>query len=551
MRAIALVVALFVSAASAWAALPADAERRKETGNYHLKQRQYEAARDQYLAALKLAPEYSDVHYNLGVLYFFRLGDYPRALYHFVRYARLQPDASDLGQVQALTAQALEKIETAERAAYAEILRSGTVGALEAFRRAHPQSPYSDDAERKLRLLAEHDREVRRRKQATREAYDRGVARATPGAMDEFLHAHPGAPQSAAATRLRDLWAGQRADDEKAFLAALDQGTAAALAAFLKERPQSAYVPEAQKQLQQLRTAEQGSAAAATAAALAAADQAWQDATAADSVAAYEAFLEENPDHARAPQSRDRIATLKQQAEAAQLRDEADRVWRAVEGANRSATYRDFAVAYPDHPNTAEAGRRATALETAAVEAQARAAVEEARVAADRAWESATRKDTLAAYQGFLAAHPDHSQTGKAERNIRKLEKQAAEAEETAAREATDRAWRDAERADTIEAHQNFIAAHPEHGRAGGGRKRISALEDEATAAAWRKARDTDTVAAYENFLRGNPDAEEAAAARSRLSELRETQRQSSPESQLSSSKRRALDRYQRMLTNE
>ncbi len=669
MRAMVAAIALFVSAVSAWAEPPTDAVRRKDAGNQHLQQRHYDAARDQYLAALKLAPEYSDVHYNLGVLYFFRLGDYPRALYHFVRYAHLKPDASDLGQVQSLTTQALEKIEDAERAAYAETLRSGTVGALEAFRQAHPQSSYADDAERKLGLLAEYDKEVRRREQATREAYERAVARATPGAMNEFLQTYPGAPQSAEATRLRALWAEQRAADEKAFLAATDAGTATALAAFLEQRPQSAYASEAQKQLQQLHAAEQGAAAAA----LAAADRAWEDAAAADSIAAYQRFVTGYPDHTRAAQARDRITSLEQRAEAEQLRAEADRVWQAVEGENRASAYRDFAVAYPDHPNATEAGRRATALEaaaaTAAVEAQARSVTEESRATAGRAWEDATRASTVVAYQAFLAAHPDHpkadlarqeierlhdeagetaarekadrawetaysagtlaayedflatypghskaetarretaglkkksanqradavwstaaeantiatyrqflisypdhSQTGKAERAIRKLEKQADADAKNASREAAARAWATAEGRDTTTGYEEFSRAWPDHAQADEARRRAAAMaaaasqtpvaapptpEQPATnavTAAWAKARDTDTVAAYESFLTRHPEAEEAAAARSRLAELKETEQQSSEDSQLSRSKRKALSRYRRMLITE
>ncbi|MDF1553450.1 MAG: tetratricopeptide repeat protein [Deferrisomatales bacterium] len=571
MRAMVAAIALFASAASVWAEPPADAVRRKDAGNQHLKLREYDAARDQYLAALKLAPEYSDVHYNLGVLYFFRLGDYPRALYHLVRYARLKPDASDLGQVQSLTAQAMEKIEDAEREAYAETLRSGTAEALEAFRRAHPQSPYAEDAKGKLGLLAEYDKEVRRREQNTREAYDRAVARATPGAMDEFLQTYPGAPQSAEATRLRDLWTAQRAADEQAFLAALDAGTAAALAGFLEERPQSAYASEAQKQLQQLRDAEEAyriatearsipalerflagygssrqaaeaqtlletlraeqTAATAATAARAAAEQAWGDAAAADSIAAYQRFVTGHPDHAKAREARDRIAALEQEAEAAQLRAEADRVWEAVEGENRAAAYRDFAVAYPGHPNTAEAGRRAAALEeaaaTAALEAQARAAAEAARTAANRAWEETARTDTVAAYQGFVAAYPEHPEAGTARDRIAALQREAQEAQRREARLEADRAWKEADRTATVVAYQAFLATHPDHPKADQARREIERLRGEAGEAAareaadraWDTARRADTLAAYAGFLAAYPDHPKAGTARREIAD--------------------------------
>jgi hypothetical protein len=54
-------------------------------------------------------------------------------------------------------------------------------------------------------------------------------------------------------------------------------------------------------------------------------------------------------------------------------------------------------------------------------------------------------------------------------------------------------------------------------------------------------------VESYEEFLRKYPDAEEGAAARDRLSELRGP----SPDGNLSRSRRRALDRYRRLLIGE
>ena len=127
-----------------------DALRHKEAGNHFLKQREYEKARDQYLSAILLEPGYEDAHYNLGVIYFFRLQDYPRALYHFVEYTRLHPGAEDLPQVRYLSIQALQKVEESDRRDYATALERGTVEALEHYQVEHPGSPYHDDAERKL-----------------------------------------------------------------------------------------------------------------------------------------------------------------------------------------------------------------------------------------------------------------------------------------------------------------------------------------------------------------------------------------------------------------
>ena len=153
MRAAVLVVAVLSCAAVASAEISPEAVQRKEAGNQFLRQRQYQAARDQYLAALQHEPGYADAHYNLGVIYFFRLQDYPRALVHFVEYTRLRPDAEDLHQVRSLSLQALEKVETADRAAYTAAVADGTAAALEAYLAAHPGSHFGADARQRLEAL--------------------------------------------------------------------------------------------------------------------------------------------------------------------------------------------------------------------------------------------------------------------------------------------------------------------------------------------------------------------------------------------------------------
>ncbi|MDF1555694.1 MAG: tetratricopeptide repeat protein [Deferrisomatales bacterium] len=153
MRIVLLLFAVLVGAGGAFAQVSPDALQRKEAGNHFLKQRQYEQARDQYLAALHLEPGYADAHYNLGVIYFFRIQNYPRALYHFVEYARLRPDAEDLHQVRALSIQALERVEAADRVAYAAALEDGTAAALQAYLADHPGSAFGEEALARLREL--------------------------------------------------------------------------------------------------------------------------------------------------------------------------------------------------------------------------------------------------------------------------------------------------------------------------------------------------------------------------------------------------------------
>ena len=129
--------------------------RHKNAGNRFLKERRYDQARDQYLAAIRVEPEYEDAHYNLGVIYFFRLQDYPRALYHFVEYTHLRPDAEDVPKVRSIALQALEKVEAADREAYRVALSKGTLEALQGFLLGHPDNPYGEDAQLKIQTLQE------------------------------------------------------------------------------------------------------------------------------------------------------------------------------------------------------------------------------------------------------------------------------------------------------------------------------------------------------------------------------------------------------------
>lgn len=155
MRVLVFWLAFVLGTSGALAQVPVQAIHRKEAGNQFLKQRQYPEARDQYLAALQLAPGYADAHYNLGVIYFFRLQDYPRALLHFVRYARLEPQAEDLSQVKSLSIQAMEHVEAADRSAYAAALQDGSAAALHEYLAAHPGSELEAAVQQRLQALGQ------------------------------------------------------------------------------------------------------------------------------------------------------------------------------------------------------------------------------------------------------------------------------------------------------------------------------------------------------------------------------------------------------------
>ncbi|MBI5018338.1 MAG: tetratricopeptide repeat protein [Deltaproteobacteria bacterium] len=361
MRRMYLCIVVLLLAVSGFAETKPEAVLRKEAGNEFLKRREYARARDEYLAALKIDPTYEDAHYNLGVVYFFRLQDYPRALYHLVTYARLAKDAPDLSQVRSLVSQALEKIEEPEREAYAKALAEGTAAALRTFADKYPMSPYVADAKVKVRQLEAFEEQLRQGAKAEEGAYAEALAKGTPEALDSFLAAHPAAPQAAEARRRREQWA----EDEKALGVAVSAGTIEALERFLAERPQSPYGSQVQTRIQGLK----------------AEDEAYKVAVGAQSAAAVEQYLKTYPDSPKASDARKVLESLRQaeteararaEAEAkakeaaaraeAEARAVADGAWAGAEKANTAEAYVGFAETYPGHPSAAEARKRAAAL---------------------------------------------------------------------------------------------------------------------------------------------------------------------------------------------
>ncbi len=544
------IVIVLLATSLGFAQEPAEAVLRKEAGNYYLKKKQYDKARDEYLAALKTDPDYEDAHYNLGVVYFFRLSDYPRALYHFARYARLKPEASDIAQVRALAIQALEKIEESEREIYRSALDEGAPEALEAFIEAHPLSPYVPDAREKIERLRAYEEELREQTRATERAYQQALAQGTPEALDAFLLEHPNAARASEATQLRDQWTRRRAEDEAAFERAADAGTVEALEAFLAERPQSAAAPRARAMRDRLR----------------AADEAFRIAAEARSAPALEVFL---ATYAGTPREEDARALLRELREE-QARDLGERAWDAALQADTPQAYEAFRDGHPDHPRVEEAAQRAAALR-----------------GREEAWTAARNRDTRQAYAEFLEEHPEAPEATEAQERIAAL--RAAEAE--AIRRESDRVWANAEDLHTAAAYDAFLAENPDHPMAEEARRRAAVLRQAAPSRApdaqearrqvavqaepsestgpagqeapgeapqgestvlrdWELARQADTSRAYEAFLSQHPRSQEAGAARARLEELTPATGPSDT-SHLPRGKRQDLERYRRMLLDE
>ncbi len=434
----ALLVGLVVWSSGAGARVAPEAVLRKRAGNYYLKLRQYEKARDEYLAALQISPDFPEAHYNLGVVYFFRLKDYPRALYHFVRYATLRPDASDLDQVRELVFQALRRIEQAEREAYAKALREGTPDALERYIRRYPDSPYVEDARRKLRALREYEKAKGAWEQESRRAYERAVAAGTPEAIEVFLARYPDSPQADEARRLLELRRERAAEAERAFRDAMEAGTVEALASFLGAYPDSPHATEAQARLDHLKAAR----------------SAFGIAREARSVGALERFLEAYPDVPEAAEAERLLEALRREEQEEERKDNAapphqdtpppsgaraapalpsagkgDAAWAEAERAHTAQAYETFRRRYPDHPMAEEARRRAAALRTEEENPSSRAKGADSDDQTRADWEAARRTDTAEAYRSFLQAHPEGKEAEEARRRLEDLERRVQQAE--------------------------------------------------------------------------------------------------------------------------
>lgn len=121
---------------------------------------------------------------------------------------------------------------------------------------------------------------------------------------------------------------------------------------------------------------------------------AWQQAQAADTVAAYESYLQEHADGPHAVQANTRLTELHEQ-----------QAWQEAEKQGTIAAIETF---LKNHPEAAHAG-------------PAQAALERLRDARD--WAAAQQADSLADYQRYLTMHPAGLGTSQAAARLRELGK--------------------------------------------------------------------------------------------------------------------------------
>lgn len=118
----------------------------------------------------------------------------------------------------------------------------------------------------------------------------------------------------------------------------------------------------------------------------------WQKATQQNSVAAYQQFIQQHPNDARAEQARNRINALQD-----------EQAWNTAKSANTLDSYQQYLQQEPNGMHAADAQDKVNGLQQAA------------------AWQTAQNTNTAQGYQDFLSKYPNAPQASDAQAALKKL----------------------------------------------------------------------------------------------------------------------------------
>jgi hypothetical protein len=118
----------------------------------------------------------------------------------------------------------------------------------------------------------------------------------------------------------------------------------------------------------------------------------WQKATQQNTVAAYQQFVQQHPNDARAQQARNRIDALKD-----------EQAWTTAQSANTLDAYQTYLQQEPNGTHATDAQDKINGLQQ------------------DAAWQDAQSTNTAAAYQDFLQKYPNAPQASQAQDALNKL----------------------------------------------------------------------------------------------------------------------------------
>ncbi len=92
---------------------PYKAEKDVEVGTFYLKKKNYDAAIERFLHALKYKPNFARPHFLLGKA-FEKKGDFENAVRHYQAYLEILPNAPDAAKVRKKIADLEKKLEKAK-----------------------------------------------------------------------------------------------------------------------------------------------------------------------------------------------------------------------------------------------------------------------------------------------------------------------------------------------------------------------------------------------------------------------------------------------------
>ncbi|MBI5018281.1 MAG: hypothetical protein HZB55_22680 [Deltaproteobacteria bacterium] len=384
-----------------------------------------------------------------------------------------------------------------EDVAYEKARSADTEEGYRSFLREHPNAVLRDEVQLRLNAIVDRKSRDQAAQQAQaeaekrrREAYAAAEKLNTATAYGVFLAAYPDAPEGVEANRRMEA---AQADDA-AFAQAVQ--TEEDLRTYLATRPEGAHAAEARERLE---AAKKAGPVAPPASALG-----FAEAQRAGTIQALESFLVAFPDSPEATEARSRIDRLRE-----------DAAYEKARAANDEDGYRAFLREHPRAALRGEVELRLNALEDskarAAADARARAEAEQRR---REAHEAAIKLDTAVGYAFFLAAYPDAPEAPEIQRRLE-------------AARADDSAYAAAEGSE--EGLKGYLAARPKGLHAKQAREGLLAIQNAASEGAFKEAVRIDTVAALESFLKAHPDSPRAPEARAALERRRKTSEPSGP----------------------
>jgi outer membrane protein assembly factor BamD (BamD/ComL family) len=191
--------------------------------------------------------------------------------------------------------------------------------------------------------------------------------------------------------------------------------------------------------------------------------QAWQEADEANTVAAFETYLQERPEGKFADQARERIDALD---------------WEEAEESDSVSGYEKYLREHPAGKFTEQAREKIDELD----------------------WQSAGRSDTVVAYEKYLRDHPRGNYADQAAENIDALH------------------WQEAETANTISSYQQYLARMPSGRQVAHAETWISSLINDDSR--FFAAQQQGTRESYDRFLADYPGHRREVEARAALEDI-------------------------------